>query len=142
MVGTRCAEGCVTLLPAATRLAARFGTLCSSAVDGIRRGYMIRYHINQRAAAMPDFPVCKAGEIPDGGTRLASVNGVEIGVIFSKGQYYAYRNRCPHQGGPACEGLKMPRVVEKIGAKGVYLARTSTSPTCTSFARGMVGSFI
>ena len=72
---------------------------------------------------MPDFLVCKAGEIPDGGTRLASVNGVEIGVIFSKGQYYAYRNRCPHQGGPACEGLKMPRVLEKIGDKGVHLGQ-------------------
>jgi len=44
---------------------------------------------------------------------------VEVGVIFSKGAYYAYRNVCPHQGGPACEGLKMPQVVEKIGEKGV-----------------------
>ena len=70
---------------------------------------------------MAEVRVCKTGEIPDGGTRLVQAGRVEIGVIFSKGQYYAYRNVCPHQGGPACEGLKMPQVVEKIGDKGVHL---------------------
>ena len=70
---------------------------------------------------MAEVRVCKTGEIPDGGTRLVKAGRVEIGVIFSKGQYYAYRNWCPHQGGPACEGLKMPQVVEKIGDKGVHL---------------------
>jgi nitrite reductase/ring-hydroxylating ferredoxin subunit len=54
---------------------------------------------------------------------LIAVDGVEIGVIFHRGVYYAYRNRCPHQGGPACEGLKLPRVVEKIGAMGVHLGQ-------------------
>jgi nitrite reductase (NADH) small subunit len=72
---------------------------------------------------MPRIRVCKAGEIADGGTRLISFDGVEIGVIFCSGAYYAYRNRCPHQGGPACEGLKMPRVVERIGDKGVHLGQ-------------------
>src|SRR5262245_50634334 len=72
---------------------------------------------------MPQIRVCKAGEIADEGTRLIAVNGVEGGVIFHRGTYYAYRNQCPHQGGPACEGLKMPRVVEKIGVKGVHLGQ-------------------
>ena len=44
-------------------------------------------------------------------------------MIFHKGEYYAYRNVCPHQGGPACEGLKMPQVVEKIGDKGIHLGQ-------------------
>ena len=70
---------------------------------------------------MAEVRVCKSGEIPDGGTRLVKAGRFEIGVIFSKGQYYAYRNWCPHQGGPACEGLKMPQVVEKIGNKGIHL---------------------
>jgi len=61
-----------------------------------------------------EIRVCKKGEIAEGGTRLVKSGPVEIGVIFSKGAYYAYRNVCPHQGGPACEGLKMPQVVEKI----------------------------
>jgi nitrite reductase/ring-hydroxylating ferredoxin subunit len=67
--------------------------------------------------------VCRAGDIADGGTRLIRANGVEIGVIFHRGAYYAYRNQCPHQGGPACEGLKMPQVVERIGEKGVHLGQ-------------------
>ena len=70
---------------------------------------------------MAEIRVCKKGEIAEGGTRLVKSGPVEIGVIFSKGAYYAYRNVCPHQGGPACEGLKMPQVVEKIGEKGVHL---------------------
>jgi nitrite reductase (NADH) small subunit len=64
---------------------------------------------------MPELRVCKKGEIADGHTRLVKSGQLEIGVIFHKGEYYAYRNVCPHQGGPACEGLKIPQVVEKIG---------------------------
>jgi len=45
---------------------------------------------------MPEIRVCKKGEIADGGTRLVKSGPVEIGVIFSKGAYYAYRNVCPH----------------------------------------------
>ena len=56
--------------------------------------------------------VCREGEIADGDVRLIKVGPVEIGVIHHKGSYYAYRNLCPHQGGPVCEGLKLPQVVE------------------------------
>jgi nitrite reductase/ring-hydroxylating ferredoxin subunit len=73
---------------------------------------------------VPDIRVCQAGEIADGDTRLVTAGTVEIGVIFHKGEYFAYQNRCPHQGGPACEGLKLPQVVEKIGDKGVHLGMT------------------
>ena len=72
---------------------------------------------------MAEIHVCKKGEIAEGGTRLVKSGPVEIGVIFHKGAYYAYRNQCPHQGGPACEGLKMPQVVEKLGEKGILLGQ-------------------
>ena len=72
---------------------------------------------------MPEVRVCKKGDIAEGGTRLVKNGPVEIGVIFHNGAYYAYRNQCPHQGGPACEGLKMPQVVEKIGDKGINLGQ-------------------
>jgi nitrite reductase/ring-hydroxylating ferredoxin subunit len=32
------------------------------------------------------------------------VNGTEIGIFRSRGQFYAYRNMCPHDGGPVCRG--------------------------------------
>jgi nitrite reductase/ring-hydroxylating ferredoxin subunit len=45
-------------------------------------------------------------------------------VIRHGGKYYAYRNHCPHQGGPACEGLRMPQVKELIDENGVYHGKT------------------
>jgi nitrite reductase (NADH) small subunit len=73
---------------------------------------------------MADLFVCKDGEIADGGVRLIKAGKVEIGIIRHAGKYYAYRNLCPHQGGPACEGLKMPQVVDLIGDGGIYLGQT------------------
>jgi 3-phenylpropionate/trans-cinnamate dioxygenase ferredoxin subunit len=39
------------------------------------------------------------------------VGGREIGVFRVDGQFYAIRNRCPHQGGPLCLGRILPRLV-------------------------------
>ena len=38
----------------------------------------------------------------------------EIGVFRHKGQFYAYSNTCLHQGGPACEGLIIAKVEERL----------------------------
>ena len=73
---------------------------------------------------MAEILVCKEGEIADGGVRMIQAGPVEIGVIHHAGKYYAYRNLCPHQGGPACEGLRMPQVVDLIGKDGGYLGQT------------------
>jgi nitrite reductase (NADH) small subunit len=73
---------------------------------------------------MPEVLVCKDGEIAEGGVRLIRVGREEIGVIRHRDKYYAYRNLCPHQGGPACEGLKLPQVVDRIGEHGVYLGQS------------------
>jgi nitrite reductase (NADH) small subunit len=72
---------------------------------------------------MPDLLVCKAGEIADGGVRIVRSGEVEIGVIRQAGRYYAYRNLCPHQGGPACEGVRMPQVVDLVSKDGLYLGQ-------------------
>jgi nitrite reductase/ring-hydroxylating ferredoxin subunit len=72
---------------------------------------------------MADILVCKHGEIAEGGVRLVQVGKFEIGVIHHAGKYYAYRNVCPHQGGPACEGVKLPQVVDLIGEGGEYLGQ-------------------
>lgn len=36
---------------------------------------------------------------------IAEVQGREIAVFNTGGEYYAVANYCVHQGGPACEGL-------------------------------------
>jgi 3-phenylpropionate/trans-cinnamate dioxygenase ferredoxin subunit len=45
-----------------------------------------------------------ADAIPDGGRLIVNVDGHSIGVFRLGGEYYALLNRCPHQGGPLCQG--------------------------------------
>ena len=73
---------------------------------------------------MPEVRVCKKGDIAEGGTRLVKSGAVEIGVIFHDGAYYAYRNQCPHQGGPACEGIIRNQVVDLFGPDRSFLGQT------------------
>ena len=48
---------------------------------------------------MPELLVCRDGGA-EGGVRIVRSGPTEIGVIRHGGKYYAYRNLCPHQGGP------------------------------------------
>ncbi len=73
---------------------------------------------------MAEVLVCKQGDMAEGGVRIVRADKVEIGVIRHSGKYNAYRNLCPHQGGPACEGLMMPQVKELIDENGVYNGKT------------------
>jgi nitrite reductase/ring-hydroxylating ferredoxin subunit len=75
-------------------------------------------------ALMAEVLVCKQGDMAEGGVRIVRADKVEIGVIRHSGKYYAYRNHCPHQGGPACEGMMMPQVKELIDENGVYHGKT------------------
>lgn len=53
---------------------------------------------------MVRYVVAEAGEIPPGGRKIVEVAGRSIGVFNLGGEFFALRNRCPHQGGPLCEG--------------------------------------
>ena len=67
------------------------------------------------------------GEIPPGGRKIIEVAGRSIGVFNVGGEFFALRNRCPHQGGPLCEGrlsgfLRSPRPGEyEYSRKGEIL---------------------
>jgi len=50
------------------------------------------------------FLVGRTDEIPPGSRKIVRVAGRSIGVFNVDGQFYAIRNRCPHQGGALCEG--------------------------------------
>ena len=43
-------------------------------------------------------------EIPAGQRKIVEVAGRSIGVFNVGGEFFALRNRCPHQGGPLCLG--------------------------------------
>jgi nitrite reductase/ring-hydroxylating ferredoxin subunit len=50
------------------------------------------------------FAVARENEIPPGGRLIVDVAGRSIGIFNVDGKLYALRNRCPHNGGPLCEG--------------------------------------
>lgn len=63
---------------------------------------------------MAELFVCKAGELKDGDVRIVMAGETDIGVYRHSGRYYAYRNHCAHQGGPACEGVMLPKVEDVL----------------------------
>jgi 3-phenylpropionate/trans-cinnamate dioxygenase ferredoxin subunit len=53
---------------------------------------------------MAQYVVATVEEIPPGGRKIVEVAGRSIGVFNIGGAFFALRNRCPHQGGPLCQG--------------------------------------
>ena len=54
--------------------------------------------------------VARAQEIAPGTVKIVTVRGREIGIFNVDGTYYALANRCPHAGGPLCQGVVGPLV--------------------------------
>ena len=50
------------------------------------------------------YVVAAVEEIPPGGRKILDIGGRSIGIFNIDGEYFALRNRCPHQGGALCEG--------------------------------------
>jgi nitrite reductase/ring-hydroxylating ferredoxin subunit len=53
---------------------------------------------------MAKHVVGAVAEIPPGGKKIVEVAGRTIGIFNLGGEFFALRNRCPHQGAPLCEG--------------------------------------
>jgi 3-phenylpropionate/trans-cinnamate dioxygenase ferredoxin subunit len=53
---------------------------------------------------MAKYVVATVDEIPAGGRKIIEVGGVSVGIFNLGGEFFALRNRCPHQQGPLCEG--------------------------------------
>ena len=63
---------------------------------------------------MKEVFVAGQDEIAEGGRKVVEAGGVEIGVFRSNGEYFAWRNECPHQGGPVCQGVVSRKVEERL----------------------------
>jgi 3-phenylpropionate/trans-cinnamate dioxygenase ferredoxin subunit len=50
------------------------------------------------------YVVAAADEIAPGQRKIVSLAGRSIGIFNIDGEFFALRNRCPHQGGALCEG--------------------------------------
>jgi len=54
---------------------------------------------------MSEHAVGTTDELDPGSRILTHLEGRQIVVFNVDGEYHAYTNWCPHQGGPVCEGL-------------------------------------
>jgi len=55
--------------------------------------------------------VGKVSDFENGDRKIIDVNGKSIGVFRVDDEFYALRNRCPHQFGPLCAGTLAPRAL-------------------------------
>jgi 3-phenylpropionate/trans-cinnamate dioxygenase ferredoxin subunit len=62
--------------------------------------------------------VARVHEIPPGARKLVTLGRREIGVFNLDGEFFALRNRCPHQGAALCDGRLVP--VVSSSAPGDY----------------------
>ena len=53
---------------------------------------------------MSKHVVATVDEIPPGERKIVEIGGRSLGIFNIKGDFYALRNTCPHQGGPLCQG--------------------------------------
>jgi nitrite reductase/ring-hydroxylating ferredoxin subunit len=78
--------------------------------------------------------VAKAAELKDGERRIIFDGDNEVGVFRHGGKYYAYSNFCLHQGGPACEGLTIAKVEERLApdqtSRGLCFSNTDMNFVC------------
>ena len=54
---------------------------------------------------MSKHVVATVAEIPPGQRKLVTIRGRQIAVFNLDGEFFGLFNRCPHQGGPMCEGI-------------------------------------
>ncbi|MBB5755188.1 Rieske (2Fe-2S) protein [Prosthecomicrobium pneumaticum] len=53
---------------------------------------------------MARYVVATTGDIPVGTNKVVTVRGREIAVFNVKGAFYAFLNKCPHEGARLCHG--------------------------------------
>lgn len=73
--------------------------------------------------------VASVAEFKEAEPVIVEFGNLSIGVYRYNSKYYAYRNWCPHQGGPACEG-KVRNVVEHELEEGVVKTMTRKKIFC------------
>lgn len=78
---------------------------------------------------MARYIVATADEIPPGGRKIVTVAGRSIGVFNIGGEFFALRNRCPHQGGPLCEGKTWGMLFARVPGELEY-TRAGEILTC------------
>jgi nitrite reductase (NADH) small subunit len=58
--------------------------------------------------------VGNVSDFEDPGKIIVAVDDEEYGVFKLNGAFFAWKNECPHQGGPVCQGRFVRQVIEVI----------------------------
>jgi 3-phenylpropionate/trans-cinnamate dioxygenase ferredoxin subunit len=66
------------------------------------------------------YVVARVAEVPPGDRKIVEVAGRPVGIFNVKGEFFALRNRCPHQGGPVCTGRLAGFVVGSVPGEYHY----------------------
>jgi 3-phenylpropionate/trans-cinnamate dioxygenase ferredoxin subunit len=69
---------------------------------------------------MTKYVVALVNEIPPGQRKIVEAAGRSIGVFNLNGEFFALRNRCPHQGGPLCQGRLSGRLIAPVPGQYDY----------------------
>ena len=83
---------------------------------------------------MREVYVARDSEIAEGQRKVIAAGDAEVGVFRVDGELYAWRNHCPHQGGPVCQGRMMKRVEERLDddkrSLGIHYAAAGLNIVC------------
>ena len=63
---------------------------------------------------MQSYRIGIVSEFEEGTKKVFNLGETEVGVFRLGGNFYAWNNICPHQGGPVCQGRLYPRVHENL----------------------------
>ena len=73
--------------------------------------------------------VARASDVKPGSATVVSVKGRDIGIFYLVGEFFALANRCPHAGGPLCQG-RIVALVQSDGPGHYRLARQQEFLRC------------
>lgn len=73
---------------------------------------------------MAEILLGKRSAFKEGDRRIVQTDRGDVGVFHYQGEFYAYSNTCVHSGGPACEGVMIPKVLDIIAEDRTYQGQT------------------
>lgn len=77
---------------------------------------------------MAEVDIGGLADFADGDHRVMEVGDIEIGVFRLGKKVVAYKNECPHYGGPVCQGKIFHQTEEQLGpdktSRGLRFAAT------------------
>lgn len=78
-------------------------------------GHMHRSEASPRVR----YLAAQSNGIPEKGRLVVDIGDATVGIFRVGGRLFAYRNTCPHMGGPVCQGLVIPAVREIVNDRQV-----------------------